>query len=1099
MEFIDRDELIGALRDWVLEQSTPFGALLVRRGCFDDDVRTLLESILERQLATPGGMANANLASIAQLATDVVRARKDPPSTVNASLQSSLAMANIDETLPHEPLKDLDTPVLDLPTKPGATSAGGASNGTVMYGASDDASFGLADSAVVRQRVGDKTVVLFGDYQLHEELGRGGMGVVYRATQRSLKRIVALKMIKSGELSSRVEVDRFRTEAEAAAKLDHPNIVPVYEIGELNGQHYFSMGYVDGQSLSALVKDGPMNPTEAAHFVEQAARAVQHAHDRGVVHRDLKPANILLQRVDSSEKSTAVDPQPSWTLKVADFGLAKQINAREGMTHTGDVLGTPGYMAPEQALGKKETGPIADVYSLGAVLYHLVTGRPPFQAASPMETLRQVIDIEPVSVRALNPAITKDLETICHKCLQKDPTRRYPSAAALADDLARTLRGEPIAARPVSTVERSMRWAKRRPAIASLSAAVVIAIAAGIAGTSVYAMRANVLAEKASDEAQRATIQANIASDNEKLAKDEAKKAETEFRRAKKAIDDYFTAVSESQELKQKYPGMHEFRIKLLNKAEQYYTDFLKERGNDGNLQADAAKAFFNRAFVAKVIGRTADARTSHESALAIRVKLARDHPTVTAYASDLAHSHINLAILQSETGDAKAALASYGRAVAIAEKLACDNTLIPAYASLLASAHSNLALLHGQSGNAKAALGSYAKALAILQRLARDKPAADEYAIALATSHNNCGILLGQQGDVKAALASAGKALVIREKLARDNPNTFEYASDLANSYASFGVLQHKTGEVQAALASYIKALAIREKLARDNPTVAAYANELARSHNNLGALLNETGDANAALTSYLKALAIKEKLARDNPTVTQYASALAGSHNNLGDLQYKAGDGQAALVSFGKALAIRERLARDNPSAIEYAGALADSYSNLGLVQGKSGNPKAALASYSKALTIQEKLARDNPTVMQYAVDLGDLYYCMGNLVRDTLSPRESLTHFANAFAALRGPAKVDAIARQTLCNSHWGRGQAFVQLERLDEAIADFDAALQLDNGSDASKVRKDRDAALARTKVTRKLKSATVKEKAPDKKGLGANPSRKIPKS
>jgi eukaryotic-like serine/threonine-protein kinase len=307
----------------------------------------------------------------------------------------------------------------------------------------------------------------FGDYELLREIARGGMGVVYRARQVSLNRPVALKMILAGQLAGDDEIKRFYMEAEAAANLDHPGIVPIYEIGEHEGQHFFSMGYVEGTSLAAKVADGPVPPNEAASLTIKVAEAVQFAHEKGVIHRDLKPANVLLD----------AQGQP----KVTDFGLAKKLQADSGLTHTGQVMGTPSYMPPEQAEGKN-VGPAADVYALGAILYCLLTGRPPFQAATPVDTLLQVVGQDPVAVRQLNATVPKDLETICLKCLEKDPRRRYGSARVLAEELNRCLSGEPIVARPVGPAERTVKWIRRRPVIAALIALVVGTALLGLSG-----------------------------------------------------------------------------------------------------------------------------------------------------------------------------------------------------------------------------------------------------------------------------------------------------------------------------------------------------------------------------------------------------------------------------------------------------------------------------------------------------------------------------------------------------------------------------------------------------------------------------------------
>jgi serine/threonine protein kinase len=312
----------------------------------------------------------------------------------------------------------------------------------------------------------------FGDYELLEEIARGGMGVVYKARQVSLNRIVALKMILAGQLASPADVQRFRREAESAASLDHPNIVPIFEVGEHQGQHYYSMGYVEGGSLGERIAKGPLPPREAAGFMKTIAIAIQFAHDHGVIHRDLKPANILLDRND----------QP----RVTDFGLAKRITLTGpkptgGPTVAGDVLGTPSYMAPEQAEGKINlVGPLADVYSLGAILYALLTGRPPFQATTPIDALVQVVELEPDRPSKRNPHVPRDLETICLKCLEKRMDRRYGSAGELADDLDRFLNLEPIRARRDSALRRVWGWGRRRPWVVAATLSLLLLLAFGI-------------------------------------------------------------------------------------------------------------------------------------------------------------------------------------------------------------------------------------------------------------------------------------------------------------------------------------------------------------------------------------------------------------------------------------------------------------------------------------------------------------------------------------------------------------------------------------------------------------------------------------------
>ncbi len=311
----------------------------------------------------------------------------------------------------------------------------------------------IGPESVVSPTLGN--VRYFGDYELMEEIARGGMGVVYKARQLSLNRVVALKMILAGQLASDGEVRRFRAEAEAAASLDHPNIVPIFEVGEHQGQQYFAMGFVEGGNLSDRLKDGPLPPREAAAMIRTLSEAVQYAHDCGIVHRDLKPANVVMA---------------GSVPKITDFGLAKRAKEAAGPTVTGDILGTPAYMPPEQATGNPAlVGPLADVYGLGAVLYALLTGRAPFQAESAIETIRQVIEDEPVQPRKLRPDIPRDLENVCLKCLDKRAERRYGSAQLLAQDLVRFLDSEPVIARRRSVLRRTIVWVRKRPwAIATI-------------------------------------------------------------------------------------------------------------------------------------------------------------------------------------------------------------------------------------------------------------------------------------------------------------------------------------------------------------------------------------------------------------------------------------------------------------------------------------------------------------------------------------------------------------------------------------------------------------------------------------------------------
>src|SRR5216110_1682260 len=345
---------------------------------------------------------------------------------------------------------------------PDAVAGGGDPGGV------DEASCDQPNAAAVHSKKAARAATMlmdFGDYELLEQIGRGGQGVVFRARQKSLNRTVALKVMSLGQWASKAHVKRFRREAEAAASLDHPSIVPIYEVGERDGSCYFSMKLVEGGQLDEVVRQTPMSIRHAAELIAKVARTVHHAHEHGILHRDIKPGNILLDQKG----------EPHLT----DFGLARLVETESTVTRTLDLLGTPSYMAPEQAVGNNAAiSAITDVYGIGAVLYQLLTDHPPFAGGTTYETIKLLLDTEPRQPRLWNRKIGRDLSTICLKCLEKDPKRRYSSALALAEDLEHWLKHEPIAARRTRLLTRGGKLVRRNPTSALLAASLVALIAA---------------------------------------------------------------------------------------------------------------------------------------------------------------------------------------------------------------------------------------------------------------------------------------------------------------------------------------------------------------------------------------------------------------------------------------------------------------------------------------------------------------------------------------------------------------------------------------------------------------------------------------------
>ena len=465
----------------------------------------------------------------------------------------------------------------------------------------------------------------FGDYEIVREIARGGMGVVFLARQRTLNRPVALKMILAGQLADLDAIRRFYIEAEAAANLDHPGIVPIYEVGQHEGQHYFSMGFVEGQSLSQRLVEGPLPVREAAELIRRVSEAVEYAHSHGVVHRDLKPANILLDQNGNP--------------RVTDFGLAKKVQGDSGLTGSGQIMGTPSYMPPEQAGGTRGgVGPAADVYALGATLYALVTGRPPFQASTAMDTVIQVISDEPVPPRRLNVSVPRDLETICLKCLEKDPAKRYASAAALGEDLRRYLAGEPITARPVGQAERTWRWCRRKPLVAGLIASLAAALLAGFIGITLGWLEAR---------RQRSA-------------------AEENFRLARRAVDDYLTRVSESRVLR--VPGLEPLRRELLEDALRYYRGFVELRGNDPTVREELMRAYERVGQINELVGTDPAALDAFRQSLALAEPLAAARTGDPGIRHHIASLHNGIGLIQIKTGQTDEAFRSLNLARSIDE-----------------------------------------------------------------------------------------------------------------------------------------------------------------------------------------------------------------------------------------------------------------------------------------------------------------------------------------------------------------------------------------------------------------------------------------------
>ncbi len=708
----------------------------------------------------------------------------------------------------------------------------------------------------------------FGDYELLEEIARGGMGVIFKARHLSLNRVVAVKMILRGDFASVADLARFRAEAETAARLQHPNIVAVHEVGEQEGQPYFSMDYVEGQNLAQLVGNTPLPTAHAATYLKTIAEAVQYAHQKGILHRDLKPSNVLIDTND----------QP----RVTDFGLARHFNNSQPstndshLTQTGQVLGSPSFMPPEQTAAKSDSiGPASDVYSLGAMLYHMITGRPPFVAESVPATLRMVAETEPVSPRLLNASVPRDLETICLKCLEKSPLRRYASAQELANELDRFLRDQPIHARPVSQAERVLRWCRRKPALATAIALVlVVAIGSPIAAYRINRERlqtqasqrmARVMTKFLADmlegagpsaaQGRDATMLKEILDRTaQSVGKDlkDQPEAEADVRLVlgKTYADLGFTtnALAMTQEalrLRQSHLGpMNPATADAFNNLGAMLYDTENYAGAEdaarhalairtnlfGQIDTNVALSLNNLGLALWNQNKLVEAEDAEQRSLAIRKKLLpADHP-------DIGVSLINLAGVQWARTRFTEVEANFGEALRLFGKV--GNPVI------VGVLQANLATMFARRGDLAAAQELHERTLALRRNLYKgDHPNVE-------ISLTQLGLVLAARDDLTAAESRFQEALAMQERM-----NLGKH-TDVADALAGLGIILTKKGDWAAAEEKNQQALAMRIEVLKgeENPDVVDSLDALA-------VIAIARGDFNQAERMLVRAITAAQK----------------------------------------------------------------------------------------------------------------------------------------------------------------------------------------------------------------------------------------------
>ena len=748
-------------------------------------------------------------------------------------------------------------------------------------------------------------------YEILGELGRGGMGVVYKARQTGLGRLVALKMILHAEHAGREERQRFLREAEAVAGLRHGNIVQIYQVGATEPEPgrdavpFMALEFLDGGSLDRKIAGTPWPPRPAAELVETLSRAVHHAHAAGVIHRDLKPANVLL----------AADDTP----KITDFGLAKRIGGDAGQTQSGAILGTPSYMAPEQAAGRtREVGPAADVYALGAILYDVLTGRPPFRAESAWDTIAQVIDKEPLAPSQLLLKVPRDLETICLKCLHKEPRRRYASARELADDLRRFLDGKPIAARPVGPLERGWRWCRRNPWVAGLAAAVVLSLTAGVALSTAFALEAH-------GNAREATAKAHLAEENARKADANAGQARAAAIFAGKqrdlALDAFNTLLLSVHQAGADTPALRQMKERLVDTAEKGLARLTGR--NDPSLTPDLglAEARNRLASSFMLLGRFTAARREYETALAALHALLAADPNALRGRLVLASTCAALAQVCAAARDRASARKYAEQALQASEPLPAEGAERLQFQRAKTAGYVVLAGVAREEKHWPQAR-AYARRLLELNRLLAG-PGTDAAAqLQVAGSHATCGGVEADAGDFKAAREALQKAIALERGLVTQTGDDPDVRFALSVHLVALANVNRKLGDRTGAAAGFREALGVQRQLLSLLPEVVLTQAAVADTCAHLGRLLWETGDRGAARQHLVEAATRVRKLSQADPGNPVYRRELLELQTNLGDISLAWEGILGARNHYRQALALAETLAKAEPASAELRG---------------------------------------------------------------------------------------------------------------------------------------------------------------------------------
>ncbi len=786
---------------------------------------------------------------------------------------------------------------VDVPPSVGSIGAGGSSatdagSGSmpIFAGAAADATTDEATPAPARgmgqplpsgRRPAPPRPALPG-YEIIEEIGRGGMGVVYKARHVRLNRLVALKMILAGAHASADQIARFHIEARAVAQIQHPGIVQIHEDGDHEGLPYFSLEFVPGGSLSQSIDGKPQPPRSAAMMVIALCRAMAEAHSRGVIHRDLKPANVLL----------TIHGQP----KITDFGLAKQMDADSRQTRSGAIMGTPSYMAPEQAWGQThEIGPLSDQYALGAILYEMLVGRPPFQGATALETLELARNQEPVSPTRLQPRLPIDLETICLKALQKDPAKRFPDAAAMAEDLRRFLDGEPIVARPVGNLERLWRWCRRNPRVAGLAAAVVLLGFAITVGSAAFAASLKTLNGKLARSVEEEARARQIAQSREQAAI-AAMRAEAEAR-------------EKEQQARQKAEALVQGAFAQNRNALEAHR-VLSVLLNQRLLSIAGTHALRE-----ELINTTLTGLEATIASLEQLGTVARDKEGFALATRTLAGINQRAGQIAMEYGKYDETDRYFRRMDELARELAASDPDALEPVKVMASVKATLAGFQmDQIGDAEAALKLYDQALALRRKWLAREPSDDEAKRGVANILGAIARAQLQVGNPAAARERYREEIDLRDQFSPALADQLEVRRERAGLEEKLGDLNVSLGDPAAGRECFERALRLRRELAAQNPEETQTHRDVLVSLEKLGTHeLIYSRNPELARRHYQEALDGFLRRLEDEPESVQAKFSVALTHYYVATAALRAGDRDSAAAHYRACRDIRVELAKD------------------------------------------------------------------------------------------------------------------------------------------------------------------------------------------